>query len=291
MIGVGQTLVNGLLLGGLYAAAAVGFSLVWGIMNLVNLAHGSFIMLGAYVVFWCFTLWHVDPFLALPIAMAALFALGFATQWLLVNQILRAPLLMTLLLFFGISLVVTDVAYQLWSPSLRTVQLAYGSAGLHIGPIIVPFVRLAALTIAVALTGALSWYLNHTRGGLAILATGLDQEAARLVGINPRYTYAMTFAIGAAFAGAAGVLVAIVYPISPTIGDPYTLRSFVVVVLGGVGNVWGAVLGGLLFGVVQAAGGFVFGSGFEDAIAFGVMVLVLLIRPQGLIGRPFYSTS
>ena len=287
----GQNIINGLLLGGLYAAVAVGFSLVWGIMNVVNLTHGAFIMLGGYIVFTLFTMAHIDPFLALPISMLVLFGLGWLVQKLLINQILRAPIMMTLLLTFGLSLIITDSAFQVGSASLRTIRLPYGSAGLHLEGLVIPYVRLACLAIAITLTTFLHLFLNRTRLGLAILATGMDQDAARLVGISPRQVYALTFAIGAALAGAAGGLIAILYPISPSIGEPYTLRAFVVVVLGGIGNVWGALLGGLVFGLVQVIGGSVFGTGYEDAIAFGLMVLILIVRPRGLIGKPFYSGS
>jgi len=284
-----QFTVDGILLGGIYAAVAVGFSLVWGIMNIVNLAHGAFVMLGGYVSYFLFSALGLDPFLSLPLAMLALFVLGWLVQSLLVNRIMRAPMLMTFLLTFAISLIIVDLALQLFSATFRTVAPPYSAAGLHVGGLVVPLVRAAVLAVAVALTVLLQQFLARTKPGQAILATGMDVDAARLVGIDTARVYALTFALGAALAGAAGDLIAMVYPISPSIGDPFTLRAFVVVVLGGLGNVYGALLGGVIFGLIETLGAARLGTGYEDALAFGALVVMLVLRPRGLIGRQFYQ--
>lgn len=283
---VGQFLVDGILLGGMYAAVAVGFALVWGIMNIVNLGHGALVVLGAYVTFWLFKLFGVDPFVSIPLAMAVLFVVGWVAQRVLINRILGAPILMTFLLTFGLSLVIADLLAHAFTTDLRTVAVSYAAAGLHVGGVIIPLVRTGALAVAGALVVLLAAFLDRTRPGQAILATGMDAEAARLVGINVANTYALTFAVGAALAGAAGALFAVIYPVSPDLGDPVTLRAFVVVVLGGLGNVHGALLGGLVFGLAEVFGSALFGAGYEDAIAFGVLVLMLVLRPRGLIGQP-----
>jgi len=284
-VNVGQFLVDGLLLGGIYAAVAVGFALVWGIMNIVNLSHGALVVVGAYVTYWLFTLGHLDPFVSVPIAMAVLFGIGWAIQKVLINRIIRAPVLMTFLLTFGLSLLITDLIVHAFSSNFRSVAVPYAAAGLHLAGVVVPLVRTAALAVAVALVVLLGVYLNRTRSGQAIQATGMDPEAARLVGIDISNIYALTFAIGAALAGAAGALFAVIYPLSPDLGNPVTLRAFVVVVLGGLGNVYGALLGGLVFGLAEVFGSALVGAGYEDAIAFGLLVLTLVLRPRGLIGR------
>ncbi len=280
-----QFLVDGLLLGGVYAAVAVGFALVWGIMNIVNLSHGALVVLGAYVTFWLFALLGLDPFLSLPLSMASLFVVGWVLQKTLINRIVRAPVLMTFLITFGLSLVITDLILHAFSSDFRSVAVPYASAGLHIGGVVIPLVRAAALVVAVALVALLGLFLNRTRPGQAILATGMDADAARLVGISVGNVYALTFALGAALAGAAGTLFAVIYPISPDLGDPVTLRAFVVVVLGGLGNVYGALLGGLVFGLAEVIGSATIGAGYDDAIAFGLLVLVLVLRPRGLVGK------
>jgi branched-chain amino acid transport system permease protein len=284
-----QFTIDGILLGAIYAAVAVGFSLVWGIMNIVNLAHGAFVMLGGYITLGLFTLLGLDPFLALPFTMLVLFGIGWLTQTLLINRIIRAPLLITFLLTFALALIIADVMLQLFTASYRSVTPVYASVGVHIGGVVIPLVRAAVLLVAVLMAMLLNWFLSATRSGQAILATGMDVDAARLVGINVARVFALTFAIGAALAGAAGDLISIVYPLAPNVGDPFTLRAFVVVVLGGLGNVYGALLGGLVFGLVETYGAAGLGTGLEDAIAFGVLVVMLVLRPRGLIGRAYYQ--
>jgi branched-chain amino acid transport system permease protein len=285
-VNAAQFVVDGVLLGGIYAAVAVGFALVWGIMNIVNLAQGAFVVVGAYVTYVLFSQVGLDPFASIPLAMLALFALGWAIQKVLVNRIIRTPPLMTFLLTFGLSLIIVDLVLHGFSSDFRSVSVSYAASGVRLGTLVIPFVRTGALAVAAVLVVALSTFLNRTKPGQAILATGMDADAARLVGINVANTYALTFAIGAAMAGAAGSLFAVIYPISPQLGDPVTLRAFVVVVLGGLGNVYGAFLGGLVFGLAEVLGSTVVGTGYEDAIAFGLLVITLVLRPRGLIGRP-----
>jgi branched-chain amino acid transport system permease protein len=287
----GQVFVNWLLLGSLYAAVALGFSLVWGIMNIVNLAHGAFIIVGAYTAFWLYTQLHIDPYLGIPLTMAALFVVGWIVQYVAINRVIRAPLLVTFLLTFGLDLLITDLIQQFFSSDLRSINTAYAGNGLDIGSTHIAFDRLIAAVIAVLLTAALNYFLTRTRTGNAILATGMDRDAARLMGISIRHTYALTFAIGAALAGAAGAMLAELYPFNPSIGGTFTLRAFVIVVLGGLGTPWGVVAGGLVFGLAETVVPLIpgVGPGYDDAIAFAVLVAVLIFRPNGLLGKPFYS--
>ena len=288
---VGQVLVNWLLLGSLYAAVALGFSLVWGIMNIVNLAHGAFIIVGAYTAFWMYTQLHIDPYLGIPLTMAVLFVIGWIVQYVAINRVIRAPLLVTFLLTFGLNLLIADLVQQFFSSDLRSINTAYAGNGLDIGSTHIAFDRLIAAAIAVLLTAALNYFLTRTRTGNAILATGMDRDAARLMGISIRNTYALTFAIGAALAGAAGAMLSELYPFDPSGGGTFTLRAFVIVVLGGLGTPWGVLAGGLVFGLAETVVPLIpgVGPGYDDAIAFAVLVAVLIFRPNGLLGKPFYS--
>ena len=288
---VGQVLVNWLLLGSLYAAVALGFSLVWGIMNIVNLAHGAFIIVGAYTAFWLYTQLHIDPYLGIPLTMAVLFIIGWIVQYVAINRVIRAPLLVTFLLTFGLNLLIADLVQQFFSSDLRSINTAYAGNGIDIGSIHIAFDRLIAAAIAVLLTAALNYFLTRTRTGNAILATGMDRDAARLMGISIRNTYALTFAIGAALAGAAGAMLSELYPFDPSGGGTFTLRAFVIVVLGGLGTPWGVLAGGLVFGLAETVVPLIpgVGPGYDDAIAFAVLVAVLIFRPTGLLGKPFYS--
>jgi len=282
-----QLVIIGLLAGGIYAAVGVGFGLVWGVLNIVNLAHGALVIIGAYLTWQMFAAWGVDPFLTLPIDAIALFVLGYAVQRGVINRIIRAPLLFTFLLTFGLNLIAVNVLLLIFKSDFRSVTTAYSGAGLELGGLVIPYIRLAALGIALVMAVLLAILLSRTRVGLAIQAVGSDRDAAQLVGIDLRHAYALTFGLGAAVAGVAGGMIAMIQAITPTAGEPYTLQAFVVVILGGLGRVSATVVGGLVFGLVEAFGQSIPGSGsvFANAIAFGVMVLILVTRPQGLMGR------
>jgi branched-chain amino acid transport system permease protein len=282
-----QLVIIGLLAGGIYVAVGVGFSLVWGVLNIVNLAHGALVIVGGYLTWQLFATFGLDPFLTLPIDAIALFAFGYAVQRGVINRIIRAPLLFTFLLTFGLNLIAINILLLLFKSDFRSVTPAYSGQGLELGGIVIPYVRLAALAFALVLAGLLALLLNRTRTGLAIQAVAADRDAAQLVGIDLRHVYGVTYGLAAACAGVAGGLIAMIQAITPTAGEPYTLQAFVVVILGGLGRVSATVVGGLVFGLIEAFGQSIPGSGsvFANAIAFGVMVLVLITRPQGLLGR------
>lgn len=280
-----QNALNGLLIGGTYATVALGFSLVWGILNIVNLAHGALVMLGAYATFWLFTLYGVDPLLSLPLTGAALFVFGYALQRGIVNQVIRAPFLITFLLTFGLELLITNIAQAVWTADIRSVTTSYSGWSLSLGPLTLPVVRGASLLIAFVVAVLLHALLTRTRLGTAIRATASDQEAARLMGIPIARVYAVTFGIAAASAGIAGGLISLSFPIFPAMGAGYTLIAFVVCVLGGLGSVPGALLGGLVLGLLQTYAASWLGPNYDNIVAFSVLILVLLVRPAGLLGR------
>jgi branched-chain amino acid transport system permease protein len=288
---LGQAVVNWLLVGSFYAAVALGFSLVWGIMNIVNLAHGSFILIGSYAAFWLFTDLHLDPFLSLPLTMLALFVIGWIVQYVAINRIIRAPVLMTFMLTFGLDLLIADLLQQLFSSDERSINVSYAGAGLNLGSTHISLDQLIAAAIAILLTVALSLFLARTRVGNAILATGMDRDAARLMGISIRRIYALTFGIGAALAGAAGAMLAELKSFDPSQGGSFTLSAFVIVILGGLGTPWAVIAGGLVFGLAETVAPLVswVGPGYNNVIAFFLLVAVLVLRPRGLLGKAFYS--
>lgn len=285
---IGQVFVNWLLLASLYAAVALGFSLVWGIMKIVNLAHGAFILVGAYIAYWAFTKWHIDPFAGIVLSIVVLFVIGWLVQYVVINRVIRAPMLVTFLLTFGLNLLMVDLVQQMFTSDLRSINTPYAGIGIDLGSTHIAFDRVLAALIALLLATALSLFLSRTRFGNAILATGMDHEAARLMGINIRITYAVTFGIGAALAGAAGAMLAQFYPFNPSVGESFTLSAFVIVVLGGLGTPWTVVAGGLVFALAETVVPLIpaLGPGYNNVIAFGVLVLVLIFRPNGLLGKP-----
>lgn len=280
-----QDLVNGLLAGGIFAVVALGFSLVWGIMNIINLAHGAFIMLGAYTAFVLFSLWNVDPFLSLPVAFVLLFALGYVIQRVVINRVVRAPILTTFLLTFGLSLLIVNVALLIFHGDLKGITTSYSGAHLSFGSVTVAWTKLLTLIAALAITALLQLFLTRTKTGLAIRATAMDIGAAQLSGVRVDHLYAIVFGLGAGLAGAAGVLISTSYGIQPSMGDPFIITGFVVCVLGGLGSVSGALLGGLVYGVVETFGAAYIGTGLPDAVALVVLLIVLIVRPTGIMGK------
>jgi branched-chain amino acid transport system permease protein len=280
-----QVFANGLLLGGLYALMALGLALVWGVLNIVNLAHGAFIMLGAYVAFYLFDKLAIDPILALPVAMAALFVLGYAVQRGILGLIIRGPMFNTLLITFGLEVVFTYLAQIAFSADFRTINPTYAGANLQVLGITVPLVRALASAIALGLTVGVWLMLGFTRIGRAIRAASQNLTAARLYGVEPRSVYAFTYGLGAALAGAAGDLYGMVSQINPYIGATLTAKCFVISVIGGLDNPLGVIAGGLFLGVVEALSSLYIGPTYTDVVSFGILVVVLITRPTGLLGR------
>lgn len=280
-----QGVVNGVLLGGLYALMALGLALVWGVLNIVNLAHGAFIMLGGYACYYLFSGLGIDPFAALPLAMLALFVFGYVLQRNLLNLVIRAPMFNTLLLTFGIDVVLTYAAQIAFSADFRTINPSYAGANVTWLGATVPLVRLAASAIALALTLALWQFLARARLGRAIRASAQNIVAARLYGVEPRHIYALTFGIGAALAGGAGALYGVVSQLNPYIGTSLTAKSFVIAIIGGLDSPLGVIGGGLILGMVESLTSLYIGATYTDVASFGILVLVLIVRPTGLFGR------
>ena len=281
-----QILVNGILKGGLYALMAMGMSLIWGVMDIINIAHGSFIMLGAFTTYWLFTILGMDPFVSLVFSTAILFVLGYGVQKFLINYVIRASAFITLILAFGIEIFINNAALVAWTADVRKVKVAYGAANFSLGSwVTIPTIRLLAFLLVVVISLVFFFILNRTNLGRSIRATSQDLEGARLAGVDVARTYAVTFGLGVGAAGAAGTLWSILFPISPMMGGELTLKSFVVVIIGGLGSMIGPIIGGLALGITEALGTDWFGSTYGNLIGFTILVLVLIIRPKGILGR------
>jgi branched-chain amino acid transport system permease protein len=284
-----QATIYGLLQGGLLALIAVGFSLVWGVMNVVNLSHGAFVVLGAYISWWLHSSFGLDPLLGMFVAAAVLFAIGYALQRWLINLVINGPIFITLLLTFGLSLVIVQAMNVLFTANFRSIHASYSGASIALGSVRVPTTRLFSFLIAVAITLALVAFVKRTRLGISILATGMDRGAARLMGIRAAHVYAVTFGLAAALAAVAGTMVGTVGTFNAAAAGSYTLLSFVIAVLGGLGNMYGALLGGMVIGLIESWAGLYLPGTWMNAIAFLVLVLVLVFRPSGLIGSSYYA--
>ena len=284
-----QIAANGLVLGGLYACIAVGFSLVWGVLNVINILHGSFIVLGSYVAFFGYVHLGIHPFISTVIAGALLYALGYLLQAGIINRVVAAPVLITLTLTFGLDLILNNAMLIAFTADYQAVNLASPLGTVQIGPVFLPGDRVAAMVLAVLLTLLLYRLLRDSRIGRAIVAVRMDREAAALMGVDVPRINAITFAIGAFMAGAAGALLSIIFPISPLNGPLFLGKAFIVCVLGGLGSVPGAMLGGLVLGVIESFTSFWFGPERAVTISFALLLLLLFVRPSGLMGRRGYE--
>lgn len=284
-----QILVNGLVLGGLYACIAVGFSLVWGVLNVINILHGTFVVLGSYVAYFAYVHLGIHPFFSIVIAGALLFVLGYALQAGLINRVIGAPVLTTLVLTFGLDLILNNATLVAFSADYRTVQLAHPFGSMLVGDIVLPLDRIFAMLLAVALTLLLYMVLARSRIGRAIVAVRMDAEAAALMGVNVKRVFAITFGLGALMAGAAGSLLSLIFPISPLASTEFLSIAFVVCVLGGLGSIMGAMVGGLALGIIQSFGALFLGAQHGLTVSFVLLILLLIFKPTGLMGKRGYE--
>lgn len=280
-----QILVNGVVLGCLYACIAAGFSLVWGVLNVINLMHGSFIVLGSYLAWGAYHSIGFSPWVTLAIAAPLFYVVGYLVQRGVLNRVMAAPVLVTLTLTFGMDLILNNAMILAFKADYRKLILDPPLGTMAWGSVVVPVDRLVATAFALVLTGALYVLLRRTRIGRAIIAVRLDRDAAQLMGVDVPVTYAAAFGLGAAMAGCAGVLLALIFPISPLSSIPYLGKAFVVCVLGGLGSVPGAVLGGLVLGLVESFGAMAIGPEHAVTLSFALLIGFLIFRPQGLLGK------
>jgi branched-chain amino acid transport system permease protein len=279
-----SSLANGVMLGGLYALIALGLTLIFGVMKVINFAHGSLMMLAMYATFWLATVLRLDPYLSLLLTVPAGFALGYAVQRVVIAPVLRDAEHNQLLMTLGLALFLDNLALVAFKADPRTLLTAYSQSTVALGALRLNLPRLLAFGGALLITALLALFLRTTDLGRALRAAAEERDGAALVGIPVRRVYAIAFGLGSACVAAAGTMAVPFFYVSPEVGNTFVITAFVVVVLGGLGSFTGALLGGLLVGVVESLGGlFVHGSLAQIGI-FLLFILVLLVRPAGLLG-------
>jgi len=280
-----QVLLNGVLIGGMYGSFAVGFSLIFGVLRIVNIVHGEFIMLGAFITYWLYKICGIDPFLSIPAAFILLFVFGFLLQRYVVNKIIEAPEIMSLLLTFGLSLIIVNIALLAWKGDYRLVNPEYAGANFNFATFTIPYIRLATFIFAVAAVAGLQLFLQRTDIGRAIRATSQSKDGARLQGVSPAPIYAITFGLGAAVTGVAGSLLSMSFSIFPAMGGDYLLFSFFIVVVGGMGHIPGALAGGFILGILQSLITNYVSAELTYVVMFCILYFVLIFRPAGIFGK------
>jgi branched-subunit amino acid ABC-type transport system permease component/ABC-type branched-subunit amino acid transport system substrate-binding protein len=281
-----QTVTSGLMTGGIYALIGIGLTIIFGVMRVVNFAHGAMVMVAMYATYFLFAYLGVDPFLSILIVMPAMFLIGVLIERSLISPILKAPELNQILLTEGVSIVLINTALLMFTANYLTMTTSYAGATAQLGPVSVSLPQMAAFSIAIVITSALYFFLMRTDTGRRIRATAQDPEAAQILGVNIKRIQALTFGLGVAAAGAAGsLLMPIYYRVEPNAGSPFTLKAFVVVVLGGMGSVTGALVGGIVLGITESLGAVYISTGYKDAIGFVIFLLALTLKPSGLLGK------
>jgi branched-chain amino acid transport system permease protein len=284
-----QSVVSGLLVGGMYGLVALGLALAFGVLKVLNVAHGELLMLGGYGAFFAFTFWGIDPYLSLPLVFIAMFAFGVILYLTLFRYVTKTEIHTriknSLLISFGLVLVLQSMAVRFFTADERTISTAYSSDALTIGLVRVPVVRLAGLAVAVIAALFLEWLLSSTRFGRALRATSEDWTRAALTGVDVRRIYLVAFSISAALAAVAGSLISLGYSVSPNIGLGWTLKALIVVVLAGLGSMRGIIVAGLFLGLMESLAAVWLGGQYREVAALVLFLVVLSFRPQGFFGR------
>jgi len=277
--------VSGILTGLIYGLSALGLSVIFGVIRIVNFAHGEIMVLGMFLTLVVFRHLGIDPLLSLPLVAAMLFGFGYLLQDWVVRRVAHLADHMQFLLMAAVAVILVSVCLMLFGPDAQGAQVGYAYDSFRIGPVIVDKVRLYAGLAALVVAGALFAFFRYTGTGKAIRACGDNYLGAQVVGLNVRKLYALTFGIGCACLGAAGAILLLLIDVHPYLGPPLTLLAFIIVIVGGMGSLPGAMLGGVLIGASEALAGLILQPSLKSAFSFGLLILVLLIRPQGLLGK------
>jgi branched-chain amino acid transport system permease protein len=280
-----QSVISGVLVGGVYALIGIGLTMIFGVMRVINFAHGELLMLGMYATWLVYTRLGVDPYLSILLTAPLLFLWGAFLQRAFINRVLNALPQNQILLTIGLGLVMSNAVMLAFTSDYKILTTSYSSSSFDLGGISVSEPLLYSFLITAAITAALYWFLLRTDTGQAIRATAQDREAAQLMGINVRWMSVLAFGIGAALAGTAGALVSPTYYIFPQVGGAFTLKAFVIVVLGGMGSVIGATLGGIVIGVTESLAAVYVASGLKELVVFVLFLALLLFKPSGLLGK------
>jgi branched-chain amino acid transport system permease protein len=280
-----QAIVNGILIGGLYVLISIGLTLIFGVMRVINFAHGDLMMVAMYVTYWLFTLYGIDPYLSLLVTIPILFVVGSVIQRFLIDRVLTGPQESQLFLTLGVMLVVQNLALLFWKADYRAINTYYTGSVIRLGGVFISVPKLTSFFVAVLLTVLLYIFLTRTRTGKAMRATAQNREVSSLMGVDVRRVYVIAFGIGTACVGAAGTLLSTFYYISPTVGTTFTLMAFLAVVLGGMGSFTGALFGGLIVGLAESLGAVYVATQYRELVTFVLFILILLVKPSGLLGR------
>lgn len=280
-----QGIVSGLLVGGIYSLIAIGLNLIFGVMGIINFAHGALMMLGMYTTFWSVTLFKINPYLTLLITIPLLFLIGFIIQRFLINSVLDSPESIQILLTLGLALWIENAALILWSPNFRSIISSNRTTNIYLYDISINLPRVYAFSFALFCVILLNIFLRKTDLGLAIRAASENKDGSHLVGINVKKIYILAFGIGSACVGAAGTLVMPFLYVYPEVGYMFLLNAFIVVVMGGMGNLMGAFYSGLIVGVTESLGGLFLKGSLKNALVYCFFILLLLFRPKGLFSK------
>lgn len=280
-----QVLINGILIGSIYALVAVGLTLIFGVMNIINFAHGSLMMVAMYLSYWLFVSLKIDPYLSMIATIPFLFFSGLLIQRFLIDYVLEAKHSIQILLTVGLSLFLDNFALFLFSPDFRAISVKYQTYSIVLGDFIINYPKMIAFFLACALTFFLYIILKKTTIGKAIRATSVEKEGAILVGINTRQIYYLTFGLGSACVGAAGSAILPFFYCSPNVGYAFIIPAFFVVVLGGMGNFFGALVGGLIIGVAESLGAIFMPGSLKQMVMFIIFIFVLLFKPRGIFSK------
>ena len=280
-----QVLINGILMGGIYGLMALGLSLIFGVLRIINFAHGNLMVLGMYTAYWVFVLFGIDPYISVVFAAFLMFWIGFLIQKWILNPIVDAPEEMSFLITLGIGLIIQNLLLMVFGPDYYTVDTSYKLSSFVVWDISMDVTKLFAFGASIAITAIFFSFLQWTEIGRAIRAASNNREAALLMGINVKKIYCIAFAIGAATVAMAGACVSTFIPTSQDVGTLFTLTSFVIVIAGGVGTYYGALVGGLMIGMVEELGGVLLSGSIKQVVSFSLLMVILFFRPQGLFGR------
>lgn len=284
-----QILINGILFGSMYGVAALGLSLIFGSMQIIFIAQGTVMILAAYFSYWMFTLVSLDPFFSLLLSLPVFMGLGWLIYRGLFYKVAAAGKNPSLLLAFGLMVLLQNLMSFAWTPNPRAIKTSYTALGLAVGSLQISFTRLMVFFIGLAATGLVFLFMRKSLWGKAVRAASEDMKAAAILGISPRRVSSLTFAIGIALAGVAGVATATTYPFDPYFGFLFSLKALIAVAFGGLGSVGGALLGGILLGVIESVGSYVISGGWADAISYAAFILVIMLKPEGLFGKALRS--
>ncbi|QLK13740.1 branched-chain amino acid ABC transporter permease [Candidatus Profftella armatura] len=280
-----QIFINGILQGGFYIIIALGLALTWGILNIPNLTHGTFIVLGGYITWYLYNNFNIDPLLNLPIVALIMFILGYIIQRLLINFVIKAPKFNTLLLTFGLDMLLTNIIQLIFLTNSYIINPIYASKSITFGDFLFPEIKLIAFFIGIFLAIGMWFFLLYTKLGYSIRATSQNKIIARFCGINPGHLYAITFAISSAISGIAGAFYGMIFQINPYIGPMLTTKSFIISSIGGLNNPINIIFGAILLGIVESLTTLYIGPTFTDLFSFSILVLIFFFRPNGLMGK------